>query len=76
MNIGGNESSNGRLNRNWSIHNWNIKGINSVDKCNVVEERIEESACSIFRIQETKQNHFDHSYIRKLAPKQFNKFAF
>jgi exonuclease III len=76
MNTGTSESSNGRFNRDWSILNWNIRGINSVDKCNAVKEKIEESACSIFCIQETKRSHFDHSYIKKLAPKRFNKFAF
>ena len=68
MNTGTSESSNGRFNRDWSFLNWNIRGINSVDKCNAVKEKIEESACSIFCIQETKRSHFDHSYIKKLAP--------
>jgi len=76
MNTGTSESSNGRFNRDWSFLNWNIRGINSVDKCNAVKEKIEESACSIFCIQETKRSNFDHSYIKKLAPKRFNKFAF
>jgi hypothetical protein len=62
--------------RSWNILNWNIRGLNSEDKCNAIKEKIEESACSIFCIQETKREHFDHSYIKKLAPKRFNKFAY
>ena len=62
--------------RSWNILNWNIRGLNSEDKCNAIKEKIEESACSIFCIHETKREHFDHSYIKKLAPKRFNKFAY
>ena len=69
-------SSTPSLNRNWNILNWNIKGINSEDKCSAVKEKIEECACSIYCIQETKRDRFDHSFIKKLAPKRFNKFAF
>jgi exonuclease III len=65
-----------RTKRTWSILNWNIRGINSEDKCNAIKEKIEESACAIFCIQETKRDHFDHSYIKKLAPKRFDKFAY
>jgi exonuclease III len=49
--------------------------LNSDDKCNAIKEKIEESACAVFCIQETKRDHFEHS-IKKLAPKRFNKFAF
>jgi len=30
----------------------------------------------VFCIQETKRDHFGHSFIKKLAPKRFNKFEF
>jgi hypothetical protein len=62
--------------RNWNILNWNIRGLNSKDKCNAIKEKIEESSCAVFCIQETKRDHFDHSFIKKLAPKRFNKFEF
>lgn len=62
--------------RNWNILNWNIRGLNSEDKCNAIKEKIEESACAIYCIQETKRDQLDHSFIKKLAPKRFNKFAF
>ena len=69
-------SPNNSFNRSWNILNWNIRGINSEDKCNAVKEKIDESACAIYCIQETKRNHFDHTFIKKLAPKRFKKFAF
>ena len=69
-------SPNNSFNRSWNILNWNIKGIKSEDKCNAVKEKIDESACAIYCIQETKRDHFDHTFIKKLAPKRFNKFAF
>jgi exonuclease III len=62
--------------RSWNILNWNIRGVNSNDKCNAVRAKIEETACAIFCLQETKRQHFDHSSVRKLAPKRFNKYAF
>jgi exonuclease III len=62
--------------RNWNILNWNVRGLNSTDKCNDVRAKIEESASSIVCIQETKKPAFDSSFIRKIAPKRFNKFAY
>jgi len=56
--------------------NWNIRGLNSDDKCNAIKAKIEESACSDYCIQETKRDNFDHSFIKKLAPKRFNKFEY
>jgi hypothetical protein len=67
-----NNSSNRSPNRSLNILNWNIRGVNSEDKCNAIKEKIEESDCAIFCIQETKREHFDHSCIKKLAPKRFN----
>jgi hypothetical protein len=61
--------------RSWNILNWNVRGLNSEDKCNAVRAKIEESCCSIFCIQESKLQSFDHSSMRKFAPKRFNKYA-
>jgi exonuclease III len=63
-------------NRSWNILNWNIRGLNVDDKRNVVRTKIEESACTIFCLQETKMQSFDHSLVWKMAPKHFNKFAY
>jgi len=62
--------------RNWNILNWNIRGLNSDDKCNAIKAKIEENACSVYCIQETKRDNFDHSFIKKLVPKRFNKFEY
>jgi hypothetical protein len=63
-------------NRSWNILYWNIKGLNSSDKCNTIRAKIEESPCAIFYIQEMKVQSFDHSLVRKMAPKRFKKLAF
>jgi exonuclease III len=62
--------------KSWNILNWNIRGLNSADKNNEARAKIEESACSIFCIQESKIQSFDHNTMRKFAPKRFNKYAF
>jgi exonuclease III len=62
--------------RSWVILNWNIRGVNSDDKCNTVRAKIEDTNCAIFCLQETKRESFDHSVVRKMAPKRFDKFAF
>lgn len=56
------------MNRSWNILNWNIRGINSEDKCSAVKEKIDECSCAIFCIQETKRENFDHSFIKKTRP--------
>jgi exonuclease III len=61
--------------RTWNILNWNVRGLNSTGKYNAIREKIEESSCSIICIQETKRATFD-SFVRKMAPKRFNKFAY
>jgi exonuclease III len=41
--------------RTWCILNWNIRGLNAVDKWPHVYSKIEECAASIVCIQETKK---------------------
>jgi hypothetical protein len=41
-----------------------------------VRAKIEESGCSIFCLQETKRENIDFSFLKKIAPKRFSKFAF
>jgi exonuclease III len=62
--------------RSWHILCWNIWGINASEKWDAVRNKIEESLCSVIYLQETKREHFDMSYIRKFAPRRFNKFEF
>jgi exonuclease III len=59
----------------WNILNWNIRGINSDDKCNAIRQKLEENNCAVYCIQETKREHFDHSFIKKFAPKRYDQFA-
>lgn len=55
---------------------WNIRGINSEDKCRSVREKVGESGCSVLCLQEAKKDHFDNSFIRKIVQRQFDKFVF
>jgi hypothetical protein len=61
---------------NWYILCWNIRGINASEKWDAVRDKVEESSCSVICLQETKREHFDVSYIRKFAPRRFDKFDF
>jgi hypothetical protein len=60
----------------WLILDWKICGIGSENKHDTAREKIDESNCAILCLQETKRESFDHSYIRKFAPKRFDQFAF
>jgi hypothetical protein len=53
-------------NCSWNILCWNVRGINAVDKCDAVREKIEESACSVVCL----------SYIHKFAPRRFDQFDY
>jgi hypothetical protein len=53
-----------------------MRGINSADKWPHLRNKIEESNASIICLQETKRMSFDVSFIKKFAPKQFDKFAY
>ena len=58
----------------WNVLNWNIRGLNEEDKQRAVRAKVQESVCDIFCIQETKMEVISPSFIKKLAPKRFNKF--
>jgi len=60
----------------WNILSWNIRGINAPSKWEAIRNKIEESSCSIICLQETKREHFDISFIRNFAPRQFDNFDF
>jgi len=62
--------------RDWRILCWNIRGINATEKWDAVREKIDESSCSVICLQETKREHFDISYIRKFAPRHFDRFDY
>lgn len=60
----------------WNILCWNVRGLNSDDKCLALGNKIDEAGCSIICLQETKKETFDHSFIRKCCPRRFDKFEF
>lgn len=62
--------------RSWHILCWNIRGINAVEKCDAVRDKIEESSCAVICLQETKREHFDISFVRKFAPRRFDRFDY
>jgi hypothetical protein len=47
-----------------------------MDKCNAIRSKIEESSCAVHCILETKSQHLDPFDVRKIASKNFNKFAY
>lgn len=55
---------------------WNIRGLNAKAKWLALKQKIEESACSIVCLQETKRESFDLAYIRNFCPTRFNKFEY
>jgi len=63
-------------NRSWNILCWNVRGINAMEKCDAVRDKIEESACPVVCLQETKREHFEMSFIRKFAPRCFVHFDY
>ena len=63
-------------NHSWNILCWNVRGINAMEKCDAVRDKIEESACSVVCLQETKREHFEMSFIRKFAPRRFDHFDY
>lgn len=50
--------------------------MNAENKLLSLRQKIGESGCQIFYIQETKKEHFELSDIKKFAPKRFDSFAF
>jgi exonuclease III len=62
--------------RSFNILVWNVCGVNSQGKWDALRDKITESALSVVCLQETKQEHFDSSYLRKFCPRQLDKFAF
>lgn len=62
--------------RNTKILIWNIRGINSQGKWDALRGKIEESACHIICLQETKRESFDIFYLKKFCPRHLDKFCF
>jgi len=60
----------------WNILCWNVRGLNDPNKWDLIYNKIDESACSLFCFQETKKEFFDLPTIRKFAPKCFDAFEY
>lgn len=68
--------SNSSNNRSDKVLFWNIRGINSQEKWDAIREKINESACHVLCLQETKRESFDSFYIRKFCLRSLDKFTF
>lgn len=55
---------------------WNIRGINSAKKWDVVRDRVVESNCDVVCLQETKKQSFDSMFIRNICPASFDAFDY
>jgi exonuclease III len=62
--------------QSWQILCWNIRGLNDSNKWEAVRNKVEESACSIFCLQEMKMTDCDSAFVCNLAPRHFDKFDF
>lgn len=60
----------------WNILNWNIRGINDDKRWPALSNKIEESACSILYLQETKREIFDSHYLKNFCPRSLSKFDY
>ena len=64
------------MHRSWYIVDWNIRGINSQMRWDEIRAKADESNCHVMCLQETRREHFDHSYIRNFCPRRINQFAY
>lgn len=55
---------------------WNVRGINSQAKWDVIRDKIHESGASIVFLQETKRESFGLDYIRHFFPRHLDRFEF
>lgn len=52
---------------------WNVRGLNDVEKSNVVKNVIRRSRCDIVCMQETKLNKFEFSHASNVLPNFFSR---
>jgi hypothetical protein len=62
--------------RIWNILCWNVGGINSDKKWDVVRDIIVESKCAIVCLQETKKQSFDLMFIKKICTPSLDAFEY
>ena len=64
------------MNKDWSILNWNIRGLNDPKKWTAIRNKIEESNCAILCIQETKREVIDSRFLQNFCPRRLSKFEY
>jgi hypothetical protein len=62
--------------RYWNILDWNVRGISSQTRWDVLCRKTEESNCTMICLQETEREHFDQAYLRNFCLRKFNHFAY
>jgi hypothetical protein len=63
-------------NHQWNCLGWNIRGINSQPKWDVICRKVQESCHSIICLQETERECFDEQYLKQFCPRNLNYFEF
>jgi len=62
--------------RIWNVLSWNVRGINSPSKWNVIRDKITETACDIVYFQETKKETLDLAFLKNICPSWIDAFEF
>lgn len=62
--------------RDWKVLSWNVRGVNSDRKWDLIRSKVIESQCDIICFQETKKENFDDAFLRKICPPEFDKYEF
>lgn len=62
--------------RIWNVLCWNVRGLNAVRKWDSVKNKIAGAGCDIICLQETKKEHLDQVFLRKILPISFDDFLF
>lgn len=63
-------------NKFWNVLCWNIRGMNSNEKCIALKNAIHVSGCAVICLQETKLSSCNMSFIHSICPKCFHQFLF
>ena len=64
------------FNRSWNVLCWNVRGLNDPDKWDLIRNKLDENACSLFCFQETKKEEIDPVFFHKFAPRCFDCFDY
>lgn len=62
--------------REWKVLSWNVRGLNSDHKWDIIKSKVVESQCDIICLQETKKETFNDAFIRNICPAGFDRYEF